>query len=125
MEKKSEILENFKTAISSTVRSLSNSENVEVSFGDQNSQSKNTSIKLPSIKQVNNRINYNQIRALADSESLKLRFSDNKTFKSYEPEGNISKKLYKIAEKIRCEKLGSDTFKGVKNKVEAKGMKAC
>ena len=118
MEKKSEILENFKTAISSTVRSLSNSENVEVSFGDQNSQSKNTSIKLPSIKQVNNRINYNQIRALADSESLKLRFSDNKTFKSYEPEGNISKKLYKIAEKIRCEKLGSDTFKGVKNNIE-------
>jgi len=118
VEKKSEILENFKTAISSTVRSLSNSENVEVSFGDQNSQSKNTSIKLPSIKQVNNRINYNQIRALADSESLKLRFSDNKTFKSYEPEGNISKKLYKIAEKIRCEKLGSDTFKGVKNNIE-------
>ena len=41
MEKKSEILENFKTAIGSTVKSLSNSENVEVSFGDQNPQSKN------------------------------------------------------------------------------------
>jgi len=118
VEKKSEILENFKTAISSTVRSLSNSENVEVSFGDQNSQSENTSIKLPSIEQVNNRINYSQIRALADSKSLRLRFSDNKTFKSYEPDGNISKKLYKIAEKIRYEKLGSDQFKGVKNNIE-------
>ena len=118
MEKKSEILENFKTAISSTARSLSNSENVEVSFGDQNSQSENTSIKLPSIEQVNNRINYSQIRALADSKSLRLRFSDNKTFKSYEPDGNISKKLYKIAEKIRYEKLGSDQFKGVKNNIE-------
>ena len=34
-KKKSEILENFKTAIGSTVKSLSNSENVEVSFGGQ------------------------------------------------------------------------------------------
>ena len=118
MEKKSEILENFKIAIGSTVKSLSNSEDVEVSFGDQNSQSKNNSIKLPEIEQVNNKINYSQIRALADSKSLKLRFSDEKTFKTYEPHGNISKKLYRIAEKIRCEKLGSDQFKGVKNNIE-------
>ncbi len=118
MEKKSEILENFKTAIGSTVKSLSNSENVEVSFGNQNFQSKNNSIKLPEIERVNDKINYSQIRALADSKSLRLRFSDNKTFKSYEPAGNISKKLYKIAEKIRCEKLGSDQFKGVKNNIE-------
>ena len=50
MEKKSEILENFKAAIGSTVKSLSNSENVEVSFGDQNSQSKNNLIKFVSNK---------------------------------------------------------------------------
>jgi len=118
VEKKSEILENFKTAIGSTVKSLSNSENVEVSFGNQNFESKKNSIKLPEVEQVNNKINYNQIRALADSKSLRLRFSDNKTFKSFEPDGNISKKLYKIAEKIRYEKLGSDQFKGVKNNIE-------
>ncbi len=118
MEKKSEILENFKTAIGSTVKSLSNLENVEVSFGNQNLQSKNTSIKLPEIEQVNNKINFSRIRALADSKSLRLRFSDNKVFKSYEPDGNISKKLYKIAEKVRYEKLGSDQFKGVKKNIE-------
>ena len=118
MEKKSEILENFKTAIGSTVKSLSNSESVEVSFGNQNLQSKNNSITLPDLEQVNNKINYKQIRALADSKSLRLRFSNKKTFKSHEPDGNISKRLYKIAEKIRCEKLGSDQFKGVKNNIE-------
>ena len=118
MEKKSEILENFKTAIGSTVKSLSNSENVEVSFGSQNFEAKKNSIKLPEVEQVNNKINYYKIRALADSKSLRLRFSNNKTFKSFEPNGNISKKLYKIAEKIRYEKLGSDQFKGVKNNIE-------
>ena len=35
-------------------------------------------------KKYNNKINYDQIRAIADSESLKLRFSDTKTFKSFE-----------------------------------------
>jgi len=118
VEKKSEILENFKAAISSTAKSLSNSENVEVSFGNQNFKSEKISIKLPEIEHSNNKINYSQIRALADSESLRLRFSNNQTFKSYEPKGNISKKLYKIAEKIRFEKLGSDKFKGVKNNIE-------
>ena len=118
MEKKTEILENFKTAIGSTVKSLSNLENVEVSFGNQNHQSRNNLIKLPDIEQFNNKINYNQIRALADSKSLRLRFSNEETYKTYEPDGNISKKLYKIAEKLRCEKIGSDQFKGVKKNIE-------
>ena len=118
MYKKTDILNNFKTAISSTVKSLSNSEEVEVYFGNQNLKSKKNSIKLPEIEEINNKINYNQIRALADSESLKLRFSNKETLKSYEPDGNISKKLYRIAEKIRFEKLGSKQFRGVKNNLE-------
>ena len=118
MEKKSEIIQNFKTAISSTIKSLSNSENIEVYFGDENLNSEKNSVKLPALEQIKDKINYNQIRAIADSKSLKLRYSDNETLRLYEPNGNVSKKLYKIAEKIRCEKLGSDQFKGVKNNIE-------
>jgi len=118
VEKKSEILDNFKTAISSTVKSLSNSENVEVTFGNQSLKSEKELIRLPELEEIDNKINYNKIRAIADSESLKLRFSNKQTLKLYEPIGNISKKLYKIAEKIRCEKIGSDHFKGVKKNIE-------
>ncbi len=118
MEKKFEILDNFKVAISSTIKSLSNSENIEVFFGVQTSKSDKNSIKLPEIEHYNNEFNYDQIRALADSESLKIRYSDFKIYKKYEPEGNISKKLYEIAEKIRFEKIGTDKFKGVKNNIE-------
>ena len=32
--------------------------------------------------------------------------------------GNISKKLYEISEKIRCEKIGTSYFKGIKNNIE-------
>ncbi len=118
MEKKTEKLENFKTAIGSTIKSLSNTENIEISFGKENIKSEKINVKLPKIEKINNKINFDQIRALADSESLKIRYSNFKTFKSYEPDGNISKKLYQIAEQIRYEKLGSDKFKGVKNNIQ-------
>ncbi len=118
MEKKTETLEHFKTAIGSTVKSLSNSENIEIIFGNQNTKIKKNTIRLPDIEKIDNKVNFKQIRALADSESLKIRFSNLKTYKLYEPKGNISKKLYKIAEKIRYEKLGSDKFIGVKNNIQ-------
>ncbi len=118
MDYKKEKLENFKTAISSTVRSISNSKKVEISFGSQVSNSDNSTIKLPELSQISNKLNFEEIRAIADSKSLNLRFSNNKTFKKYEPKGNISKKLYKISEKIRCEKIGTSYFKGIKNNIE-------
>ena len=115
---KREKVEDFKTAISSTVRSLSNSEKIVVSFGNDSSKSGKNSIKLPELSPNDNNFNYNQIRAIADSKSLRYRFSSSKIFKKYEPEGNISRQLYKISEKIRCEKIGTSYFKGVKNNIE-------
>jgi len=115
---KKENLEDFKTAISSTVKSLSNSHEIEVSFGNQTSNSEKNSIKLPDLERSGNKINFEEIRAIADSKSLRLRFSNNKTLKKYEPQGNISKKLYSISEKIRCEKIGTSYFKGVKDNIE-------
>ena len=118
VENKKEKIADFKTAISSTVRSLSNSEKIEVSFGNEVSKSGVNSIRLPELSSTNDKLNYNQIRALADSKSLRHRFSNTKTFKQYEPTGNISKQLYGISEKIRCEKIGTSYFKGVKNNIE-------
>ena len=118
MENKKEKLEDFKTAISSTVRSLSNSQEIEISFGNQAIKSSKNSIRLPDLEQGSNKLNYEKIRAIADSKSLNLRFSNVKTLKKYEPEGNISKKLYSISEKIRCEKIGATYFQGVKNNIE-------
>ena len=102
MKDKKEKLDDFKTAISSTVRSISNSEKIEVSFGNQTPKSEKNSIKLPELSQINNKLNFDQIRAMADSKTLNFKCSDDKTFKEYEAVGNITKKIYKISEKIRC-----------------------
>ena len=81
METKKERLEDFKTAISSTVRSISNSQKIEVNFGNNPSRSEKNSIKLPDINTSGNKLNYSEIRALADSKSLIFRFSDQKILK--------------------------------------------
>ena len=118
MDNKKEKLENFKTAISSTVRFLSNSQKIQVHFGNGEIHSDKNSIKLPNLDYINDKINFEEIRALADSKSLNIRFSNKKILKKYEPKGNISKKLYDISEKIRCEKIGTSYFKGVKSNIE-------
>ena len=118
MENKKVKLEDFKAAISSTIKSLSNSQKIDVSFGNQISSSNKNSLKLPHIDYNSKKVNYEEIRAIADSKSLRIRFSDIKTLRKFEPEGNISKKLYKIAEKIRCEKIGTSYFSGVKKNIE-------
>ena len=118
VEKKKEKLEDFKIAISSTVRSLTNSNKIEVSFGNKSTTSLNKLIELPELNYSKNKINFDEIRAIADSKSLLHRFSNKEILKKYEPDGNISKKLYKISEKIRCENIGSNYFKGVKNNIE-------
>ena len=58
MENKKEKIADFKTAISSTVRSLSNSEKIEVSFGNDTSKSDKNSIRLPELSSINNKLNY-------------------------------------------------------------------
>ena len=118
MSKKEEYLENFKAAITSTAKSLSNTNEINISFGGQITKSEKNLINLPDIENINKKINLDEIRALADSKSLKIRFSNKTTLKKYEPEGNISKKLYDISEKIRCEKIGINYFKGVRKNIE-------
>jgi len=115
--KKEQIIENFKSAISSTVKSVAKSENLEVIFGNDKSDKKKNTIFLPELDNIKN-INYLKIRALADSESLKYRLSNRKIFKSFEPSGETSKKLYNIAEKIRYEILGSKEFGGIKKNIQ-------
>ncbi len=119
MQKKEELLQNFKTAIVSTTKSVSNTKDVEVIFGNQKIKSDKKVISLPEPDNISNKINYLQTRAIADSEALKIRYSNKKILDNFEPKGNISKKLYFLAEKIRYEKLGALEFKGIKKNIDS------
>ena len=113
MEKKNIHLENFKEAITSTVRSISEIEDCKVTFGDQTNND-DKSANLPEIKKLENIEDYFILRATADSEALRLKYSNIEIFNNFKPKGSNALKLYEIAEKIRYEKIGSDEFKGIK-----------
>ena len=102
MEKKDIHLQNFKLALTSTVKSISEISDCNVSFGEQ-SKKDNKNIYLPDIKALDNPQDYKVYRAKADSEALRLRYSNIDIFNSYKPKGENAKKLYEIAEKIRYE----------------------
>jgi cobaltochelatase CobT len=114
MEKNTEILENFKKAITSTIKSIIGSQKIEIIFGNEVNKNNKKTIYLPNLKNINNKIDYMKTRALADSEALRLKCSDVNIYNLFEPQGNTSKLLYAAAEKIRYENIGSVYFKGIK-----------
>ena len=114
MEKKAEIIENFKKAIVSTIKSIIGDQQIAVVFGSEVNKKNKKTITLPNLKDINNKIDYKKTRALGDSEALRIKFSDVNIYNSFEPQGDTSKQLYAIAEKIRYENIGSSYFKGIK-----------
>jgi len=117
MEKKAEVLENFKKAITSTIKSIIGDQHIEVMFGGDVAKKNKKTINLPSLKNIDSKVDYIKTRALADSEALRLKFSDPNIYNSFKPQGNISKLLYAVAEKIRYENIGSSYFKGINENI--------
>ena len=81
MKKEENFLEDFKRALVSTVKSISQKSDCEVSFG---SIGKNLSknVNLPEIKKLEKFEDIINFRALADSEALRLRYSNEKIFEA-------------------------------------------
>ena len=115
MQKKETHLEVFKNALTSTVKSISEKKNCEITFGKPTSNIINKNeINLPEIDKLEDIKDYSIFRAMADSEALRLKYSNSDIYNKYKPGGEISQKLYKIAEKIRYEKIGCEVFTGIK-----------
>ena len=104
VDTKKEKLEDFKTAISSTVKSLANSQRIEVSFGNQLKSKSQNSIRLPDLAKLDNHLNYEEIRAVADSKSLRFRFSNNKIFEGINLREVYQKNFIKYQKKLDVKK---------------------
>ena len=113
MDEKELLRERFKSAISSAVKAISENFDLEIKFGS-NITSKKNFLNLPEVINLKNLQDFTNLRAFADSEALKIKYTDEKIYLKNEPDGLVSKALYAVAEKIRYEKIGSDKLKGVK-----------
>ena len=88
MDEKELLKEKFKVAVSSAVKVISEKFDIEIKFGN-NISSKKDSLTLPEVVSLKKLQDFTNFRALADSEALKLKYTDNKTFNENEPK-NIS-----------------------------------
>ena len=110
MKKDQNIKEKFKQALISTIKVISDDFKIDPKI-KKGSNSNN--FDFIEVENLENKQNYIKLRAEADSEALKIKFSDKETYNKNIPKNTASKKLYDISEKMRYEILGSNMLKGV------------
>ena len=116
MDEQELLKERFKSAITSAIKTISENFDIEVNFSNNTSSKKNT-LNLPEIENLKEMQDFTYLRAFADSEALKIKYTNSKIYLENEPAGTMRKSLYAIAEKIRYEKIGSNKLKGIKNNI--------
>ena len=97
MDEKELLKERFKSAISSAVKAISENFDLEIKFG-QNITSKKNSLNLPEVIKLRNLQDFTNLRAFADSEALKIKYTDKKIYLENEPKGSMAK-LYMLLQK--------------------------
>jgi len=116
MDEKEFLKDRFKLAISSAVKAISENFDLQIKFNNHADSDEN-SLNLPEVADLKHLQDFTNLRAFADSEALKIKYTNKKIYLENEPRGTVAKTLYSIAEKIRYEKIGSDKLLGVKNNI--------
>jgi len=110
-DKEDNFKEQFKQALISTAKVISDDYKLDIKNIDKDLSSKN--IKFFEIDSLSNKSDFIRLRAKTDSAALRKKFSNKETFDKNSPSKQSCKSLYNIAEKIRYELLGSKMLKGV------------
>ena len=110
-DKENNFKEQFKQALISTAKVISDDYKLDIKKVDKNLNSKN--IEYFDITNLSDKKDFIRLRAEMDSTALKKKFSDKKIFNKNLPKNPSCKSLYDIAEKIRYEILGGKMLKGI------------
>ena len=103
--------EQFKQALISTARVISEDYKLNLEKIDKNLKSKK--IDFFDTTNLSDRKDFIRLRAETDSGALKKKFSNKEIFNKNLPNNPSCKSLYNLAEKIRYEVLGGKMLKGV------------
>ena len=103
--------EQFKQALISTAKVISEDYKLDIKKVDKDLNSKK--IDFFDVTNLSDKNDFTRLRAETDSGALKKKFSNNEIFKKNLPSNPSCKSLYNIAEKIRYEILGGRMLKGV------------
>ena len=110
MKKEDNLKEQFKQALISTIKVISEEYKTDINLKKNLSSNNYNFFELDNL---NNKQDYIKLRAETDSEALKRKFSDHLVYNNNLPKNNSCKSLYDVSEKIRYEILGSKMLKGI------------
>ncbi|MEZ5759051.1 MAG: cobaltochelatase subunit CobT [Emcibacteraceae bacterium] len=111
-------LEDFKRAVSSTVRALASDAEIEVSFGTAPAPAAGQ-LRLPMVYSDMSVEEIAELRGKGDSFSLHRRYHRDDLHHKYMPKGDLAQQVFNAIEDARVEAIGSNEMKGV-----AKNLKA-
>ena len=111
MSKENNLKEQFKQAILSTAKVIS--DDYKIKIDKKNKSSKN--MDFFELDNLNTRLDFIKYRAEIDSKALRKKFSNDEIYKINLPKNLSCRSLYELSEKIRCEILGSIMLKGIKS----------
>ena len=109
MNKEDNFKEKFKQALISTIKVIS--DDYRPNIDKKNASSKN--LNFFELDNLSSRHDFIRLRAEADSEALKKKFSNKEIYQKNLPSNSSYRSLYDISEKIRYELLGSKMLKGI------------
>ena len=109
--KENNFKEQFKQALISTAKVISEDYKLDVKKLDQNLRNKK--IDFFDVTNLSSKNDFIRLRSETDSGALKKKFSNKDIFNKNLPNNPSCKSLYNIAEKIRYEVLGGKMLKGV------------
>ncbi len=110
MKKEDNLREQFKQALISTIKVISEEYKIDTNVKKNLSSNNYNFFELDNL---NSRQDYINLRAGTDSEALKRKFSDKLIYNKNLPKNNACRSLYDVSEKIRYEILGSKMLKGI------------
>ena len=109
--KENNLKEQFKQALISTAKVISEDYKIDIKKVDKDLSSKE--IDFFDVTNLTNKHDFIRLRAETDSGALKKKFSNKEIFNKNLPKNPSCRSLYNIAEKIRYEVLGGKMLKGI------------
>ena len=117
MSNKKDQVNDFKKAISSTLRAISKKKDIDINFGAETAiDSNSVTLPLPSIKLEE--LEKKEIRGIADSIALKFKYHNKKTHASLKPKSKVAKNIFDSIEDARYESLGIIEYNGIKSNLD-------
>ena len=105
MSNKKNNIDDFKKAISSTLKAISKKKDININFGSEKEIDQDTvTLPLPSIKLEDKE--KKEIRGIADSIALKYKYHNKNLHNELKPKSKVANKIFDSIEDARYEAIG-------------------